>query len=155
MEIDESKFKKTKEDAERYYKNVQSISCPYFGCKVIFNAKGLEHIKFKGRRKARSQKDQYIRLRLISLAPKIIESSHTLQGISETKHFEYKKVNSRWENILQDVVYYEFIAVVKRVRIRIIVKQVENGQKHFWSIIPFWKDKNNKRILHSGNPEVD
>jgi len=35
-------------------------------------------------------------------------------------------------------------------RFKIIVRQIEGGERHFWSIIPFWK--NNKELkLHSGN----
>lgn len=98
-----------------------------------------------------------MRLRLIPLAAEIIKKSHTLQGISEVKHFEYEKRSSRWENILKQVVYYEFIAVIKKTRIRIIIKQISGGQKFFWSLIPFWKmnKNNNKRVLHNGNPEID
>ena len=157
MEIDLEKFNRTKEEAEKYYKSIDDVYCPYFQDKIIFNAKGIEHIKFKARRKARSRKDQYVRLRLISLAPEIIKKSHTLQGLSESKSFEYENINSRWQSILRNVVYYEFIAVIKRTRIRIVVKQVGNGQKFFWSIIPFWKmnNQNYKRVLHSGNPEID
>jgi len=155
MEIEKNKFKETKNKAEKYYKNIGDIYCPYFQSRIAFNAKGLEHIKFKGRRKARSTKDQYVRFRLILLAPQIIEKSHTLQGLSETKHFEYEKINSRWDKVLKPVTYYEFIAVVKTVRIRIIVKQVKGGPKIFWSIIPFWKMNEDKRIIHSGKPETD
>jgi hypothetical protein len=76
-----------------------------------------------------------------------------LQGISETRQFEAQKTNSRWEHVLKDVTYFEFIAVVNKLRIKIIIKQVLGAEKHFWSIVPFWKiDKiNSKRILHSGN----
>jgi len=157
MEINPEKFKKAKEEAEKYYKNIGEVHCPYFSEKVHFNAMGLEHLKFKGTRKARTQEDQYIRLRLISLAPKILKDSHTLQGISETKHFERQKINNRWDKVLKEVTHYEFVAVIKRVRVRVIVKQVSSGQKFFWSIIPFWKMNKitNKRVLHDGRPEID
>lgn len=155
--VNQKKFEKTKKEAEEYYKNIGEIYCPYFQNKVIFNARGLEHLKFKGREKARLITDQYMRLRLISLAPEITKKSHTLQGISETKHFEYEKRSSRWENILKQVIYYEFIAVIKKTRIKVIIKQVGDGPKFFWSLIPFWRmnKNNNKRMLHNGNPEID
>lgn len=151
------KTNKERAKAELYYKNIGEVFCPYFKEKIKFNAKGLEHVKFKGRRKARSLKDQYMRFRLISFAPEIIKKSHTLQGLSGVKHFEYEKTNSRWESVLKDVVYYEFIAVIKKIRIRVIVKQIDSGHKFFWSIIPFWKINrtNKKRILHNGYPETD
>lgn len=155
--IDIEKLEKAKKDAEDYYKSVKEIYCPYFKEKIAFNAKGLEHVKFKGRWKARSRYDQYIRFRLIALAPQIIRDSHTLQGLYETHSFEHEKRNKRWDKILRQVTYYEFIAIIKRARARIIVKQVENEPKYFWSIIPFWKTENmtSKRIIHSGRPETD
>jgi len=157
MEINPEKFEKSKKEAEESYKNIGEIYCPYFGESVHFNAKGIEHLKFKGTRKARAQKDQYIRLRLISLAPRILRDSHTLQGVSESKHFERQKVNNRWDKVIKEVTHYEFVAVIKRVRVRIVVKQIDGGQKFFWSIIPFWKMNKitNKRILHDGKPETD
>lgn len=58
---------------------------------------------------------------------------------------------------MKDVTFYEFIAVLNNVRVKVIVKEVLGGEKHFWSIIPYWGlDKvNYKRILHTGDPEQD
>jgi hypothetical protein len=59
--------------------------------------------------------------------------------------------------VLKEVSFYEFIAVLENVRVKVIIKEVIGGEKHFWSIIPFWRiDKeNSRRILFSGNPEID
>jgi hypothetical protein len=39
-------------------------------------------------------------------------------------------------------------------RLKIVVREIEGGNKHFWSVIPFWK--NNKELkMHSGNLEED
>ena len=156
-EIDSVKFEHAKQDAEAFYKTVGKVSCPYFKEEVVFNAKGIEHIKFTRIRQARPHQDQYIRFRLLRLAPEIIRLSHTLQGISTRKSFEREKTHSRWEHIMRSATYYEFVAVVKDVRIRVIVKQVELGPKYFWSIIPFWKmDKmTGAKIMHSGRPDID
>ena len=156
-EIDPGKFVAARENAEAFYKTIGEVKCPYFQEKVAFNAKGLEHIKFQALRKARSQKDQYIRLRLLSLAPKIIQASNTLQGLSARKVFEREKSHGRWQSTMRSGTYYEFVAVINGYRVRVVVKQVGNGPKYFWSIIPFWKmDKiTGQRLLHNGKPEVD
>ena len=80
-----------------------------------------------------------------------------MQGVLETKKFERVRVHSRTDTVLKPVNYYEFIAVIKRNRVKVIVKQIENGQKFFWSIIPFWKydDKKKERKMCYGNPEED
>lgn len=154
---DEKDFLKIKGEAEEFYKTIDNIYCPYLKEKVAFNTKGLKHLKFKSNRQARPRKDQYSRLKLICLAPEVLKQSHTLQGIWQIRRFETQKMNSRWEQIMKDVTYYEFIAVVDNVRVRVIIKQVLGGEKHFWSVIPFWGiDKTtSKRILHSGDLEND
>jgi len=49
------------------------------------------------------------------------------------------------------------VAVVEKVRIKIIVKEVIGGQKIFWSVIPFWRmyEYTNERKLHDGDIEED
>ncbi|OGZ46162.1 MAG: hypothetical protein A3C84_04975 [Candidatus Ryanbacteria bacterium RIFCSPHIGHO2_02_FULL_48_12] len=159
MDISKERFYTVKGEAEDRYKGIGKVYCPYFKEEIAFNAKGLEHIKFKEKDKARLVIDQYIRLRLLKLAPQIISKSHTLQEFFETKRFEKQKINSRWENRLIQVVYYGFVAIINGARIKVIVKEVEGGSKFFWSIIPFWKNdkKNsqNKKILHAGDMEYD
>jgi hypothetical protein len=146
-----------KKEAIFLYKNIGEIYSPYFQEKVSFNSKGLEHIKFKKRNHSRSEEDQIVRFKLLKYASEILKISRTIQGISKQKLFEPNKTNHRKELILVDVMFYEFVAIVDGVRIRIVIKQIENGQKFFWSIIPFWKinNKDNSRKFHYGNPEID
>lgn len=157
MTLDIENFEEVRIKGEEFYKTLSEIYCPYFKEKVHFNSKGLEHLKFKNPRQARSQQDQYMRLKLIHLAPEVIKLSSTLQGFWDTKNFEKIRVHSRTDTVLKMVNYYEFVAVIDKVRVKVIVKQIESGQKFFWSIIPFWGiDKNTqKRKLYSGYPEEE
>ncbi len=157
IQFSEEEFEEVKEKGEALYKILGEIYCPYFKEKIIFNAKGIEHLKFKSKNHARARDDQYIRLRLLHLAPKILKLSGTIQGFSERKVFELNRSNHRNEKKLVDVVYYEFVAVLEKVRVRIVVKKVGTAPKYFWSIIPHWKvDKTNgKRKINYGNPEDD
>jgi len=154
---DEQDFEKTRSGAEAFYATIGEIRCPYFGEKISFNSAGLKHLKFKSDQVARSRSEQYARLKLFVLAPQVLSLSRTVQGISHMKHFERIRIHSRTDTILKSVSHYEFIAVLENVRVKVIVKQIDDGQKFFWSVIPFWGiDKNNsKRILHSGDPERD
>ena len=157
LTFSDAEFEEIKSSGEASYKSIGEVRCPYFNEKVSFGALGLEHLKFKRREKARSEQDQYMRFKLLHLAPEILKATHTLQGLLETKKFERVRVHNRTDTVLKTVTYYEFIAVVKRNRVRLIVKQIENGQKFFWSIIPFWgMDVDTMtRILHDGIPEED
>ena len=157
MEFTEEAFIEIKERGEAFYKTLGEVYCPYFKQKVSFEAQGLEHLKFKRREKARLEQDQYMRFKLLYIAPEILKLSHTVQGVLETKKFEKIRVHGRTDTVLKLVTYYEFIAVVKRNRVKIIVKQIEDGRKFFWSIIPFWgmNEETMGRILHEGEPEED
>jgi hypothetical protein len=157
IEFTEQQFNDAKEKGEELYKSLNQVYCPYFKEKISFGAQGLEHLKFKRRDKARPDKDQYMRFKLLHLAPEILKLSHTIQGILETKKFERVRIHSRTEVLLKPVTYYEFIAVMKRNRVRIIIKQIDGGQKFFWSIVPFWgmNTETMNRILHGGIPEED
>ncbi|MFA6474789.1 MAG: hypothetical protein WCV88_01145 [Patescibacteria group bacterium] len=105
MEITDEKLASTKTDAESFYKTIRQIDCPYFHTPVSFNAKGIEHLKFKKKGKARLKLDQYIRFRLLKLAPVIIQKSHTLQEFFETNHLEQMNTNSQWQYRMVNVKY--------------------------------------------------
>ncbi len=60
MEIPIEKFNKIKEEAEALYKSLEDIYCPYLQDSVAFNAKGLDHIKFKEWNRTRPVAEQYM-----------------------------------------------------------------------------------------------
>ncbi len=153
----EEDFLEVKKKAEELYSSLDRIFCPYLKEDVVFNSKGIRHLKFKWNQQARIQSDQYTRLKLFYLVPKIIALSHTLQGIRREKCFEIQNSSSKWKRVLKDVCFYEFIAIFDNVLVKIVVKQVEDGEKYFWSIIPFWSfDRiKEKRILSSRNFKND
>ena len=157
IEFTEQQFKEIKEKGEALYKSLDQVYCPYFKDKVSFSSQGLEHLKFKTRNNARHEKDQYMRFKLLHIAPEILKASNTLQGILETKKFERVRVNSRTDTLLLPVSYFEFIAVIKRNRMKVIVKEINGGHRFFWSIIPFWGMNTDTmtRLLHDGIPEED
>jgi hypothetical protein len=154
---DDQDFVKVRAAAEVLYASFSVMYCPYFGEEIFFNAKGFQHLKFKSNAVARSRSEQYARLKLLKFAPRVLSLSRTVQGIFCTKRFERIRMHSRTDIILKPVFYYEFIAVLENVRVKVIVKQIEGGQKFFWSIIPYWKidAENSRRVLYGGNPECD
>ncbi|MEN9605023.1 MAG: hypothetical protein RJB39_708 [Candidatus Parcubacteria bacterium] len=156
-EITEEQFINAKTCGEELYKTFKGVYCPYFQEEVVFNAKGLEHLKFKQKNQARIVEDQYIRLKILKFAPEVLKQTRTIQGISEQKVFELQRSNHRNHHILVDAMYYEFVAIITQVRVRVIVKQIGTGPKYFWSIIPFWSTDRNlgERKLHYGSPEHD
>ena len=161
MDFTFEKFNKVKHEAECFYNKIGSVYSSYFKEEIHFNTKGLDHLIFKAWNKTRPISDQFSRLRHLKLAPDVVSQSRTLQGVWTTQKFErVKKKNGTWQQSLKLITYYEFIAVMEshgsKVRVKVIVKQIEGGEKFFLSIIPFWGvNKQGDRIMHSGNPESD
>lgn len=159
---DQKKFDEVKEKAQKEYKKINSVLNPFLRKKVNFNAKGLDHIKFKEWNKTRLVSDQYLRLKFLKYAPKILESAGTLQEFKETKNFERVRINTKWKFLAKPVKYYGFIAMWNyKMRVKIIVKKIEGGQPFFWSIMPFWKTtkdpitEETKKVFHEGDLEKD
>ena len=153
-------FDTLKTTAEDAYKLIGAVRCPYLQTDIAFNAKGLDHLKLKRWNHGRAEKDQFMRLKLLHLAPEILKQSRTLQGIKSSRHLERMKIHSRWEEKLVPVTYYEFISVQPtphgdQSRVRIVVKQIDGGQPYFWSIIPYWRQRDQGKELFEGDPEED
>jgi len=148
-------FDNIKSCGENLYKSFQPVRCPYFNELVYFSDGGLEHLKFKRSGVERLVQDQHMRFRLITLAPQVIKLSRTLQGKTTRKGFERirKNYKNEWIVVVQD--FFEFIAILEEVRIRVIVKRINNGSLQFWSIIPYWGEITNKRDFGFGNAQED
>lgn len=143
--IDETIFKNIREEAEKFYKNIENVYCPYLKTSISFNAKGLSHIKMKSRNKARAKSDQYLRLKFLKLTPYILKKSGTLQEFNKKENIKY----------------FGFTAIINNLRLKIIIKQENHNNPYFWSIIPFWKrekDEMNqkiKKVFHEGDLQSD
>jgi hypothetical protein len=161
MEFTHNEFNKIKHEAEEIYGKIGSTYCPYFKEPVHFNSKGLDHLVFKKWNKTRLIHDQFMRFKYLKHAPVVIENSKTLQGIKTINAMERLKKNSKWQAVMKPVTYYEFIAILDtgngKSRVKVIVKQIENNEKFFYSIIPFWgiNKETHEKVLYGGNPEQD
>jgi len=149
---------KIRKKSEEIYHDINSVYCPYFEEEIIFNSKGLRHIKFKNRYTARNRSDQYMRFKNIQFAPIILEKSSTLQEYKVISTLVKVKRGHKKEILLKKTKFYGFIAIIDdngfTKRLKIIIKEVEGGKKHFWSIVPFWKS-NKELKIHSGDPETE
>ncbi len=155
MQINETSFDFVKLRGEELYKGFERINCPYFNELVYFNAQGLDHLIYKRTDKERLEQDCRMRFKLLYLAPVILRLTRTLQGFSCRKGFERVRRNGVIKHIAVERRYYEFIAIIDSVRVRIIVKQVDSGQFMFWSIIPFWNRVGESKRIDFGDPEED
>lgn len=125
MRFSKNDFRKIKKKAERYYKSIGSVYCPFFAEKVYFTSSGLHHIFYKsGSGKTRRQYNQVLmRLKLLHLAPMLVAITTTVQ--------EFDQYDGKAK-------YWGFIAILNRNKIKVIVRQTPGGQRHFFSIFPKW-----------------
>ena len=160
LEIDPVKFAEVRKRAEEEYSAISKVRCPYLNMEVSFSREGFEHLLFKSWNRTRSMVEQYIRLKLIRLAPQVVQKSHTLQEYKEQKLMVRQKLKSGWGSRMRLVRYYVFVAIINEARIKVIVKEIEGGKPFFYSLYPSWKievDVNGqkRKKFFSGNPETD
>jgi hypothetical protein len=156
LEFTDEEFKRVSHKAHEFYRTIGQIRCPYFRENIQFNAHGLEHLRRKSWNRGRSRADQFMRLRHIAVAPEILRLSSTLQGLWHGHDRVRRHRHGRWEVAFVPAVFYEFVAVIRERRFKVIVKQAEGGGKVFWSLIPFWRQtEQGSRLLYDGNPESD
>lgn len=99
-----------------------SVSSPHFGDGyVTFNNIGFRHLIRKA--KVRSKKEQMKRFGLLSAAPEILKNPKAT--ISYRTDFK--------ENRL--IQYWAFNGEKDGLKIKVIVRQVGNGVKHFYSVM--------------------
>lgn len=117
-------IRKVKED---YYK-IGSVPCPAFGgASIQFNEHGYRHLVIKYGTH-RTQKDQKRRLRLVNKhAASIINSASTFM--------EYRSVTPTKSKNVSVMHFWSFKNTVGKKSITVIVRQFENLEKHFFSIM--------------------
>jgi hypothetical protein len=137
-----SESKRLRTVARQFTKEHKCVKCPAFPKEpVFFTSKGLSHLFYSGSQKRypRPTKESKVRVELLPLAVKVLERMPLPQEESE---FDMGGRQAR---------YWAFEAVVDDRRIKVIVRQIGNGAKHFWSVIPAWRKQRGARINARGN----
>lgn len=125
-----TKLEGLKEKTKKFFKETGSINCPSFtNEKVFFNAKGLQHLFYKGPRSRRDIKRITKSIELLPRSVKLLK----LMPIAQEED-EYVSHNKRYR-------FWAFEGVVENRRIKVVVRQIGTGRKHFYSVIPAWRKK--------------
>ena len=119
---------KYKDQIKKIFDKNKKIYSPSFpNEKIVFNAKGINHLIYNGNRSRRERSRIETNIRLLPGAIKLLK----IMPLPQEESF-YKS-----EGILYK--FWTFEAVINERRIKVIVRQVGRGQKHFWSVIPAWR----------------
>lgn len=94
-----------------------------------------------------------LKFRLLPLALDVIRKSGTLQEFRETMSPIGKKSKSGF-TALKQTTYWGFAAITgqNKIKIRVILRRIGDGNIIFWSVMPDSKLKNGQR-LHDKNIE--
>lgn len=119
-------WKEFSRNKKEEYRKIGHIECPAF-CdeKIYFNNYGFVHLMFKGR-KLRTESDINRRWMLMRHVPRILQITDTIHHF-ETRSRD-KSIADFWE-IRKEIVLHNR----KRV-IRIVIRRLNNGVLHFFSI---------------------
>lgn len=124
-----------KQKAKLIFAKNKEISCPAFPEeKIIFNSKGLNHLFYEGSMKARPIKEAETRISLLPRALRVLKKM-TFWQEERTIHHKNKIIH-----------YWSLEAVIDERRIKIIIRQLGNGKKCFWSVIPSWRKVDGKIV---------
>lgn len=125
--------------AAQKYATFGKAQCPALGnAEVHFTSTGFNHLIYSSSRKMREKSEQIRRFDLLDRAYFVISESTTFQEYDEQMH--YKKVNRRGRYIEEPTMIrcWGLVAVVRGLRIKVVIKQEGNGKKEFLSVIPAW-----------------
>ena len=120
--------KSLKRKAKEIFRKTKSVKCPAFPDeRISFNSKGLNHVFYRTHRRPRELRQSAIRIKLLPRAIKMLQAMPIYQD--EISYVIGGRKLSFWS----------FEGVVDERRVKVIVRQIGSGKKHFWSVIPSWK----------------
>ncbi|MCX6716513.1 MAG: hypothetical protein NTV72_01160 [Candidatus Taylorbacteria bacterium] len=108
---------------DKEYSKNKETHCPALGNELVyFNHEGLRHLKRKGE-KIRPINDQIRRFYLLSYAMNIISNSQIISNYRTNIDKKGVKIQ-----------FWTLSKIIKNRNVKIVIRQVENRPKHFFSI---------------------
>lgn len=141
-------FDQYKAKAKAFYDGIGKIQCPALRNEwVHFTSEGFNHLIYRaGKKKPRDRKTQLMRFELLPMAKEVIERATTFQEYEES--YRYRKVNRRGKYVDENTLYraWGLVAIINKFRIKVVITQLGNGKKEFYSVMPAWVTRNYRNI---------
>ncbi len=140
-------YDEIRKNALALYNSFGKIKCPALGNEyVYFTSEGFNHLIYKSPRKPRDKRVQILRFDMLEKAKFITQTSTTYQEYEE--NLEHIRVNRHGKWVYESVLIksWGLIAVIKGLRVKVILRQAGNGKREFHSVIPAWFIKQYKDI---------
>lgn len=137
---DNLKLKECLEKAKIIYTRSNEINCLYFQNKIVLSSDGFNHLQNKPNRMPRNVNEQIVKLSLLKKALDILPKCGTLQEYRELLEKSGKFDRNGFYQ-MKKVQYWGFHAILnnKKLKIKVILRQVGDGKITFWSVMPYKK----------------
>jgi len=157
---DVSHYEKLRNDSQKYYSSISHLKSPALKEFVSFKSEGFNHIVYKNSNNERDRKSQILRFKLLPLAKKLIEISTTHQEFEETIQEFAVKERKKKVRKSKVVSYWGIIAIINGRKIKVILRKIgDDGDIHFWSVIPSWSTNKFRDVklfsTMKGDPKED
>lgn len=138
--IERGGYGHAKRSAKEYYSQIREVYCPKLRDIVIFNSSGFRHLEWKGN-KQRTRKMQIERFSLLPCARRILSNPYVKKKYRQRR--QVYKINRRGKKFtaIANVHFWALSGVINAKNIKVIVRQIGNGKKHFFSIFEKKKQK--------------
>jgi hypothetical protein len=149
-------YSEIKNTTEQYYRSIGHLrSLALNNEKIHFNSEGFNHLVYKGAHAERDKNVQIMKFKLLHKAIKIISVSTTYQEYDERLLDVCREKYGKKIRETVTVKFWGLVAIIDNFRVKVIIRQAGNGQKHFWSVIPAWTKSYYKDIKIISNAKGD
>jgi len=127
-------YEKAKAKAKKTYSNIGRIKCSALDDDISFSRLGFNHLIRKGRI-PRTKNEQKRRFTLISYVEAVIKNPKAVILYRERKIKE--KVDRHGKMILRESIahFWTFVEKVQDCTVKVVIRQLDDGNKHFFSIM--------------------
>lgn len=157
--FDEKKYSEAKKAGISFFNKNRTIHSSALGV-IRLNSDGFRHLIYKNEKHRRDWKNQVKRFYLLQYVKPILEKMGFYQEYQEFMEEVVIKDYGKIKKASKVVKYGAFVAVIdNKIRIKVILRKIGDGEIIFWSVIPYWKTSEYKDIklitLYKGDLSKD
>ncbi len=116
-------------EQKEIYDSIVSVYCKILDSTVYFTSEGFNHLIYESNRKPRNINEQFLKLKCLCYARRVIERCKKISEIREVKRFV--------DGILKEIIQYELVhEAVPGKKIRVVVEKIGTGKHKFRSVMP-------------------
>ncbi|MFA6463690.1 MAG: hypothetical protein WCV55_01640 [Candidatus Paceibacterota bacterium] len=148
-----AKYDSIRAEAEELYKSFGKVFCPAFNTshdaknhKVHFTSEGFNHLIYRIKKQERDKRAQIMRFELLLKAKELLEKTSLVQEYDEYTKEIRKQSFKKTVTTNVKIRDWGFVGIIGRFRIKVVVRQIGEGERKFCSVIPAWETKYYKQV---------